>query len=155
MYQRLLSLPKVGALLVLLDSARLSRALAILMGSGVPLLTALRVSVDTLGNRILQEALQVSAEEVRNGTPLHRALGERGYFPPLLVNMIASGEASGRLDEMLERVASHQERTFTQRVDTTLALFEPLMILFMGGLVLFIVLAILLPIMQLNQALNF
>ncbi|SEG84057.1 MULTISPECIES: type II secretion system inner membrane protein GspF [Marinobacterium] len=151
----LLRLPRLGGLLVLLDSARLSRSLAILVSSGVPLLDALRVSVDTLGNRVLQAALRDSCQDLRGGTSLYRALGQSGHFPPLLVNMVASGEASGRLDEMLDRVASHQERSFGQRVDTTLALFEPVMILCMGSLVLFIVLAILLPIMQLNQALNF
>lgn len=155
LHRRLLRLPRLGRLFILLDSARLSRALAILVNSGVPLLEALRVSVDTLGNRVLQSALRECAEEVRAGQTLHRALAQSGYFPSLMVNMIASGEASGRLDEMLERVASDQERSFGQRVDTTLALFEPLMVLFMGGVVLFIVLAILLPIMQLNQALNF
>lgn len=151
----LLRLPRLGGLLVLLDSARLARSLTILVSSGVPLLDALRVSTDTLGNSVLQGALRDSCQELRAGASLHRALGQSGYFPPLLVNMVASGEASGRLDEMLERVAAHQERSFGQRVDTTLALFEPLMILSMGSLVLFIVLAILLPIMQLNQALNF
>ncbi len=151
----LLRLPKVGALIQLLNSARLARSLAILVNSGVPLLEALQVACATLGNRVIRQAVEQVIDEVRSGLPLHKALAASGHFPPMLLNMVASGEASGTLDQMLERVANDQERSFGQRVDVTLALFEPLMILLMGAIVLFIVLAILLPIMQLNQALDF
>lgn len=151
----LLRWPKLGDLLAVLESARLARSLAILCGSGVPLLEALQVATATVGNREVHRALQGVREQVEGGVSLHRALSGAGHFPPLLLNMVASGEASGTLPDMLERVADNQERGFTRQVDTLMALFEPLMILLMGAVVLFIVLAVLLPIMQLNQGLSF
>ncbi|WP_462401282.1 type II secretion system inner membrane protein GspF [Pseudomonas sp. Marseille-QA0332] len=152
--QLLLRLPRIGLLLQVLESARLSRSLAILVGSGVALLEALQVATATVGNRRIRLALEQVGQQVQGGISLHRALDASGQFPPLLVNMVGSGEASGTLPEMLERVAEDQERGFARQVDTAMALFEPLMILVMGGVVLFIVLAVLLPIMQLNQGLQ-
>ncbi|MXS21869.1 type II secretion system inner membrane protein GspF [Pseudomonas oryzihabitans] len=153
-HRQLLRLPRLGELLRTLDSARLTRSLAILVGSGIPVLEGLQVSRATLGNQVLRDALEAAIEQVTAGTGLGRALDRSGVFPPLLVNMVASGEASGTLDAMLERVADAQERDFNQQVDLALALFEPVLILVLGGVVLAIVLAILLPIVQLNQALN-
>lgn len=153
-HRQLLRLPRLGELLRTLDSARLTRSLAILVGSGIPVLEGLQVSRATLGNQVLRDALEAAIEQVTAGTGLGRALDRSGVFPPLLVNMVASGEASGTLDAMLERVADAQERDFNQQVDLALALFEPVLILVLGGVVLAIVLAILLPIMQLNQGLN-
>ena len=153
-HRQLLRLPRLGELLRTLDSARLTRSLAILVGSGIPVLEGLQVSRATLGNQVLCDALEAAIEQVTAGTGLGRALDRTAVFPPLLVNMVASGEASGTLDAMLERVADAQERDFNQQVDLALALFEPVLILVLGGVVLAIVLAILLPIMQLNQALN-
>lgn len=150
----LLRLPRIGALLRVLESARLSRSLAILAGSGVPLLEALQVATATLENRRIRLAMERVQGDVQSGVSLHRALDTSGQFPPMLLNMVASGEASGTLPDMLERVADNQERGFARQVDTVMALFEPLMILFMGAVVLFIVLAVLLPIMQLNQGLT-
>ncbi|NMY92365.1 type II secretion system inner membrane protein GspF [Pseudomonas oryzihabitans] len=153
-HRQLLRLPRLGELLRTLDSARLTRSLAILVGSGIPVLEGLQVSRATLGNQVLGDALDAAIEQVTAGTGLGRALDRTAVFPPLLVNMVASGEASSTLDAMLERVADAQERDFNQQVDLALALFEPVLILILGGVVLAIVLAILLPIMQLNQALN-
>lgn len=150
----LLRLPRIGNLLAVLESARLSRSLAILAGSGVPLLEALQVATATVNNRRIHLALQRVSTDVQGGVSLHRALDASGHFPPLLLNMVASGEASGTLPDMLERVADNQERGFARQVDSAMALFEPLMILVMGAVVLFIVLAVLLPIMQLNQGLT-
>ncbi|CBV43105.1 type II secretion system inner membrane protein GspF [Halomonas elongata] len=150
--RRLLTLPRLGELLLLLDSARLTRTLAILTLSGIPLVDALRVSRDTLANACLRHHLGEVEEAVTSGVSLHRALADTGRFSPTLLHMVASGESSGRLGEMLERVAATQESAFSRRVDMALALFEPLIILAMGGVVLTIVLAILLPIMSLNSA---
>jgi general secretion pathway protein F len=150
----LLRLPRVGALLQVLESARLARSLAILCGSGVALLEALQVATETVGNLRIRAAMAQVRQQVQGGTSLQRALDGAGQFPPLLVNMVGSGEASGTLADMLERVADDQERGFARQVDTAMALFEPLMILVMGAVVLFIVLAVLLPIMQLNQGLQ-
>ncbi|MDY7117018.1 type II secretion system inner membrane protein GspF [Halomonas sp. SSL-5] len=150
----LLCLPRLGELLLLLDTARLTRTLAILTGSGIPLLDALRVSRNTLGNRVLREAVDAIVADVSGGISLHRALARTGRFPPTLLHMVASGEASGRLERMLERIAISQETTFNRRIEAALGLFEPLLILIMGGVVLVIVLAILLPIMSLNGSLS-
>lgn len=150
--RRLLTLPRLGELLLLLDSARLTRTLAILTLSGIPLVDALRVSRDTLANACLRHHLGEVEEAVTSGVSLHHALADTGRFSPTLLHMVASGESSGRLGEMLERVAATQESAFSRRVDMALALFEPLIILAMGGVVLTIVLAILLPIMSLNSA---
>ena len=150
----LLGLPRLGELLRVLESARLSRSLAILCSSGVPLLDALQVGAATISNLSIRGALERAREQVKGGVSLHRALVGEGQFPPMLINMVASGEASGTLPEMLERIADNQERAFSRQVDMALALFEPAMILLMGAIVLFIVLAVLLPIMQLNQGLR-
>ncbi|MCE3026804.1 type II secretion system inner membrane protein GspF [Salinicola sp. DM10] len=148
----LLGLPRLGELIRLLDTGRLTRTLAILTRSGIALLEALRVSRDTLGNHGMREAVALIEQRVESGISLHRAMQESGRFSPSLLHMVASGEASGTLDRMLERIADAQESTFNRRVDMALALFEPLMILVMGAVVLTVVLAILLPIMQLNSS---
>lgn len=152
--RQLLRLPRLGELLKLLDIARLTRTLAILTHSGIDLLEALRVSRDTLGNHCMRTAVEQIRDQVATGIPLNKAMAQTGYFSPTLRHMIASGEASGSLDTMLERIAIAQESTFNRRVDTALALFEPLLILTMGGIVLTIVLSILLPIMRLNGAMH-
>jgi general secretion pathway protein F len=149
-----LPLPRIGELISLVDTARLTRTLAILTSSGIPLLDALRVSRNTLDNQVLREAVDTIVVDVSGGVSLHRAMARSGRFSPTLLHMIASGEASGRLERMLERIAISQEITFNRRIDAALGLFEPLLILVMGGVVLIIVLAILLPIMSLNGSLS-
>lgn len=148
----ILRLPRIGELVQLLDTARLTRTLAILTDSGIALLESLKVSRDTLGNQLMREAVEQISESVTAGVSLRMAMMETRRFSPSLLHMIGSGESSGRLADMLERVAETQESTFNRRVDTALALFEPLIILTMGAVVLTIVLAILLPIMRLNSA---
>jgi len=142
---QLLRLPVLGRLLQALDSARLAQTMAILVASGVPLLAALDAGCAVLWLLPLRRALATASGEVREGASLHRALARSGRFPPLLVHMIGSGEASGRLGEMLEKAA---------RLGTATALLEPLLILAMGGIVLVIVLAILQPIIEINQLLH-
>lgn len=148
----LLRLPRIGELIQLLDTGRLTRTLAILTRSGIALLDALRVSRDTLANQQMRDAVDLLCQRVESGISLHRAMEETRRFSPSLIHMVASGESSGTLDAMLERIADAQENTFNRRVDMALALLEPLMILLMGGVVLTIVLAILLPIMRLNSS---
>jgi general secretion pathway protein F len=147
----LLRLPVFTPLYRGLNTARLASTLAILVGSRVPLLTALRAGAGVVSNLPMRRALEEAAEHVQQGSTLARALGASKLFPPLMVHMIASGEASGRLAEMLERTAEQQGRELERRVATFVALLEPLLILVMGGVVLVIVLAILLPIFELNQ----
>jgi general secretion pathway protein F len=150
-HRALLPLPVVGPLYRGLNSARLSATLAILVGSRVPLLTALKAGAGVVSNLPLRHALSEAAARVQEGASLARALGASRLFPPLMVHMIASGEASGRLGEMLERTAVQQARELERRIAAFVALLEPLLILAMGGVVLVIVMAILLPIFELNS----
>ena len=146
----LLRLPGVSGLLIALDTARFASTLSILMASGVPLLEALRIAGQVLQNLVLRDESEAVALQVAEGSSLSKALDRAGHFPPLMVHMVASGESSGALESMLERSAQNQERELEMTLGTVLGLFEPLMVVIMGGLVLLIVLAILLPIFDLN-----
>jgi general secretion pathway protein F len=146
----LLNIPFVGKITRGLNSARFARTLSIMSASGVPLLEGLKISGDVMTNLVMRNAVIDAALMVREGASLRKALGESGYFPPMMLHMIASGENSGELEQMLERTADHQDQDFETLVSISLGLFEPVMILVMGILVLLIVLAILLPIFQLN-----
>lgn len=150
-HHRLLKLPLVGKLSVTLNTARFASTLSILTASGVPLVEAMKISGQVLSNLWLKKLVEEATRKVTEGSSLHRALQQAEYFPPMMVHMIASGEASGELDEMLERVAASQEREVQNFIGIILGLFEPLMLLTMGLTVLLIVLAILLPILNLNQ----
>ena len=143
--------PAIGKLLRNLDAARLAATLSILVGSRVPILQALEAGTGVMTLTPMREALSSAARGVREGMTLSRALGATASFPPVMVHLIASGEASGRLDEALERAARQQQNDIATRLAAFAAFFEPVMILLMGGLVLFIVMSILLPIFQLNQ----
>jgi len=146
-----LRLPLVGRLTRGLNTSRYSRTLSILLASSVPVLEALRISGQVISKVPMREAVERTAVKVREGAELHVSLGESGYFSPMTVQLIASGEASGNLEQMLERAAIQQERETDTVVQAMLGLFEPLLILSMGLMVLLIVLAILLPIFDLNQ----
>jgi general secretion pathway protein F len=143
--------PAIGRVLRHLDAARLAATLSILVGSRVPILQALEAGTGVMWLIPMREALAHAARGVREGMPLARALGATNAFPPLMVHLIASGETSGRLDEALERAARQQQNDIAIRLAAFAAIFEPMMILAMGVVVLVIVLAILLPIFQLNQ----
>jgi len=149
-HQFLLRVPGLSRLVIALDTARFASTLSILMASGVPLLEALRIAGEVLTNLVLQEDTRQVAENVQEGSSLNRALQQSGHFPPMMVHMVASGEASGELETMLARAANNQERELEMTLGTMMSLFEPLMVVFMGGMVLTIVLAILLPIFDLN-----
>ncbi len=146
----LLSLPGISRLLVAMDTARFASTLSILMASGVPLLDSLRIAGQVMSNLVLREESVAVAERVQEGSSLNRALQQSGRFPPMMVHMVASGETSGELEKMLERSATNQERELEMTLGTMMGLFEPLMVIFMGLMVLTIVLAILLPIFNLN-----
>jgi general secretion pathway protein F len=133
------------------NTARFTRTLSILAGSGVPVLEALRISSEVVGNIPMREAVIDAADRVREGAAINKALARRKMFPPMTIHLIASGEQSGTLDDMLERAAINQERELSGLISGLLAVMEPVMILAMGGVVLFIVIAILLPIFDLNQ----
>jgi len=136
------------------NSARMGRTLAIMVGSGVPLLSSIKATEGVVSNLVMRDALRQAASEVQEGVSLGRALQRTERFPPLLVQMVSSGEQSGTLDKMLDKSAMTMERELESRVGVMVGLFEPVMMLVMGGMVLLIVLAILMPIFDLNQAIN-
>ena len=149
-HQFLLRLPGIAGLLIAVETARFASTLSILMASGVPLLDSLRIAGAVLNNRVLRESSARTAELVQEGSSLHRALERSGHFPPMMVHIVASGEASGELEAMLERSAANQERELEAALGTLMGIFEPVLVILMGAAVLAIVLAILLPIFQLN-----
>ncbi|MDQ2696465.1 MAG: type II secretion system inner membrane protein GspF [Pseudomonadota bacterium] len=146
-----LRLPLLKRLIRGIDTARFARTFSILMASGVPVLEALRIASQVIASLPMREAVERAAVRVKEGASIHSAISESGWFPPMTVQLIASGEASGRLELMLERAAIQQERETETLIAALLAAFEPLLILVMGLVVLTIVLAILLPIFDLNQ----
>ena len=147
----LLGLPWLGSLIRGVNSSRFASTLSILVGGGVPLLASLDSGARVMTNMVMKEAVALATDRVREGTSLARALGESRVFPPLLVHMVASGEASGKLEQMLDRAARLETQALERRLAVFLTLLEPVMILLMGGIVLTIVLAILLPIIEINQ----
>lgn len=150
-HHKLLKLPLAGKLSCTVNTARFSSTLSILTASSVPLVEAMKISAQVLPNLWLKKLVEEATRKVTEGSSLNRALQQAEYFPPMMVHMIASGEASGKLDDMLDRVAASQERELQNFIAIILGLFEPLMLLTMGVTVLLIVLAILLPILNLNQ----
>lgn len=150
-HQLLLKFPLIARLERGLNTGRFARTFSILTASGVPVLEAMRISAQVMSNLPMRKAVDEATARVREGAGIAAALEESGYFPPMTTQLVASGEASGKLEEMLERAAINQESEIETLIAALLGLFEPLLILFMGGVVLVIVLAILLPIFDLNQ----
>jgi general secretion pathway protein F len=150
-HKTILSVPLVGRLVRTSNAARFSRTLSIMAASSVPILDSMRIASQVLTNMPMRNAVEEATLRVREGTSLYRALEKTGYFPPMTLSLLASGESSGNLEGMLERSADIQEREIETLVSTIQGLFEPILILVMGGIVLVIVMAILLPIFDLNQ----
>ena len=147
----LLTLPVFGRVNRGINTARFTRTLSILTSSGVPVLEALRIGGSVVTNLPMRDAVEEATVRVREGGAIGRALSQSKLFPPMSIHLISSGEASGELDAMLERAAGHQENEMDSLLGTMLSILEPALIIFMGLIVLGIVLAILLPIFQMNQ----
>jgi len=147
----LLRLPVAGRLIRGLNTGRFSRTFSILTASAVPVLEALRISAEVVTNMPMKQAVEEAALRVREGAPIGRSLAARKLFPPMMIHLISSGESSGELEKMLERAATNQEREMDGLLSNMTNLLGPLMVVFMGGVVMFIVIALLLPIFQLND----
>ena len=150
-HRLLLKMPIVGKLSRGTNTAQFASTLSILASSGVPLVDAMRIAGEVLSNAWLRLLVSEATSKVSEGTSLSSALERSGNFPPMMLHMIASGESSGELDEMLSRVAKHQQQDADLLMSVLLSLFGPMMLIVMGGAVFIIVLAILLPIINLNQ----
>ena len=146
-----LKMPVIGRLIRGINTARFTRTLSILTGSGVPVMDALQISGAVITSLPMREAVEMAASRIREGAPIGKSLGESGHFPPICIHLISSGEASGQLDSMLDRAAQNQERDVDGLIAALLGILEPALIVGMGIVVLVIVMAILLPIFELNQ----
>ncbi len=146
-----LRMPRFGYWAVLANVSGWSRSLGMLLGSGVPVLEAMKIASERVHNVSLRKSLDAVSERVREGDSLHKALNKVEAFPPFLIHMVGSGESSGTLDGMLLKVADYYEQRLKTVIDATLKLFEPLLVIIMGGLVLLIVMAVLVPIIEMNQ----
>ena len=152
--QFLLKIPLINHLVKLSNTARYSRTLSILVGSGVPALDAMTISAEVVLNTKIKKAVLIASEKVREGGKISDALEATTFFSPIMIQLVANGESGGRLGEMLERSAQTEENEFEGITAMFLGLFEPGMILVMGGAVMIIVMAILLPIFDMNDLLQ-
>jgi general secretion pathway protein F len=150
-HERLLTMPLAGRLIRGVNTARFASTLGILAASGVPLIRSLEAGAKTLTNDALRAGVVDAISRVREGAPLSRSLAAAGNFPPMMIHMIASGEATGNLAEMLQRTATTLSGETERRAIALTSILEPALILLMGVVVLIIVLAVLLPIIEINQ----
>jgi general secretion pathway protein F len=151
LHELILSIPLLGRFLKGLEVARFARTFSILVASGVSALEGMQVSAGVINNLVLRDAVETAARGVREGNSISKSLAATGAFPPMVIYLIASGEASADLVQMLDQAATSQEKEVEMMTGLTTAIFEPMLILLMGGLVLLIVLAILMPVFELNQ----
>jgi general secretion pathway protein F len=150
-HRMLLRVPIVSRLTRGINTARFTQTLSILAGSGVPILEALRIAAQVIVNLPMREAVEEASLRVREGAMISKSLAAGKLFPPMMTHLISSGEASGRLEEMLSRAATNQEREVDGLIATLLGIMQPLLVIIMAAIVLLIVLAILLPIFELNN----
>ena len=150
----LLKAPVLGKVSKGINTARFARTLSILSASSVPLLEGMRIASEVLVNVKVRAAVDDATARVREGTSLGAALTNTKLFPPMMLYMIASGEKSGQLEQMLERAADNQDSEFEANVNIALGVFEPMLVVSMASVVLFIVMAILQPILELNNLIS-
>lgn len=147
----LLKIPLLGKAIITINAARFSRTFGILKGAGVPVIDAMKSAAQLINPLPMRSAVLTAVQQVREGGAISKALQQTHYFSLMLIHLIASGENSGQLDTLLQKAAENQEAEVEALINGSLTLFEPLMILVMGGIVMFIVLAIVLPIFALDS----
>lgn len=147
----LLKVPVISGFIISMDTARFASTLSILTSSGVPLLEGLRIAGEVLANLELRAASKIVVQSVQEGGSLNKGLAQAEVFPPMMIHMVASGEASGELEAMLARSASNQQRELDMTLNNLMAIFEPVMIIIMAAVVCTIVFSILLPIIEMNN----
>ncbi len=147
----LLAMPIAGKLTRGINTARFTRTFSILAGSGVPILDALKIGAEVIENLPMRDAVTEATLRVREGAGISKSLAASKLFPPMMIHLIASGETGGKLEEMLTRTAKYQEREVDGLIATLLGILQPLLIVLMGAIVMTIVLAILLPIFEINN----
>jgi len=150
-HRLLLRLPITGQLTRGINTARFTRTFSILAGSGVPILDALKIAAEVIENLPMRDAVNEASLRVREGASISKSLAASKLFPPMMIHLIASGETGGKLEEMLDRTANYQEREVGGLIATLLGILQPLLIVLMGAVVMTIVLAILLPIFEINN----
>ena len=149
--KKVLGLPVIGKVARGLNTSRFARTLSICTSSAIPLLEGMMVAADVMGNQFFKQQVLEAADKVREGGSLRRSLEQTKLFPPMMLHMIASGEQSGELEQMLTRSADNQDRDFESQVNIALGVFQPLLVVAMAGVVLFIVIATILPLMEMNN----
>ena len=149
-HRRVIAFPGIGKVAKGLNTARFARTLSILSASAVPLLESMKISGEVLDNLYIKQQVKLAADKVREGASLRLSLEQTKLFPPMMLHMIASGEKSGQLEQMLGRAADNQDKEFEALMNISLKAFEPALMVVMAGIVLFIVMAILEPILKLN-----
>ncbi|MDB1122501.1 type II secretion system inner membrane protein GspF [Vibrio algarum] len=152
--KKLLRAPLIGKITKGINTSRFARTLSICTSSAIPLLDGMKVATDVMTNQYIKEQVLEASEKVREGGSLRRALDQTKLFPPMMLHMIASGEQSGELEQMLTRAADNQDRDFESTVNIALGLFTPALIATMAGVVLFIVMATLMPILEMNNLIS-
>jgi general secretion pathway protein F len=148
---RILRMPVFGNLIRMIAVSRFTRTLGTLLESGVPTLAALDIVKSVVGNTVLSNAIQKARENVREGEPIADPLKRSGLFPPVVVQMVAVGEKSGELEKMLLKISDSFDRTVETRITGLMALMEPMIILAMGLIIGFIVIAIMLPMLEMSS----
>ena len=152
--RNLLSIPLIGKIAKGINTSRFARTLSICTSSAIPILEGMKVAVDVMSNHHVKQQVLQASDSVREGASLRKALDQTKLFPPMMLHMIASGEQSGQLEQMLTRAADNQDQSFESTVNIALGIFTPALIALMAGLVLFIVMATLMPMLEMNNLMS-